>query len=144
MAISNLRTRQKSRKSYARSNAAGPLGGHAADRFSSRQLLFSLNIAPYAMVIRMRSTPSTTSILSVRVNPDERAILEAAAAQSRTSLSDFMRRKALEAAETDVLNRTIITIPAKDWERFEAWLKRPARDIPKLRELGRMTPAWER
>jgi uncharacterized protein (DUF1778 family) len=55
-----------------------------------------------------------------------------------------MRRKALEAAETDVLNRTIVTIPAKDWEKFESWLKRPARDIPKLRELGRMTPAWER
>ena len=92
----------------------------------------------------MTTTPPSTSILSVRVNPDERAILEAAAEQSRTSLSDFIRRKALEAAETDVLNRTIVTIPAKDWEKFESWLKRPARDIPKLRELGRMTPAWER
>lgn len=92
----------------------------------------------------MTTTPPSTSILSVRVTLDERAILEAAAEQSRTSLSDFMRRKALEAAETDVLNRTIVTIPAKDWEKFESWLKRPARDIPKLRELGRMTPAWER
>jgi hypothetical protein len=36
-------------------------------------------------------------------NPDERAILEAAAEQARTSLSDFMRRKALEAAEVEVL-----------------------------------------
>ncbi len=92
----------------------------------------------------MTATPTSTTILSVRVNPDERAILEAAAEQSHTSLSNFMRRKALEAAETDVLNRTVVTIPAKDWEKFEAWLKRPARDIPKLRELGRMTPAWER
>jgi hypothetical protein len=39
-----------------------------------------------------------------------------AAGQSRTSLSDFMRRKALESAEVDVLNRVVITIPAKDWE----------------------------
>ena len=92
----------------------------------------------------MANTPSTTTILSVRVNSEERAILEAAAEQSRTSLSDFMRRKALEAAETDVLNRTVVTIPAKDWEKFEAWLKRPAKEIPALRELGRIIPTWER
>ena len=85
-----------------------------------------------------------TSILSVRVSPDERAILEAAAEQSRTSLSDFMRRKALDAAEIDVLNRTIVTIPAKDWEAFEAWIERPAEAIPALRKLGRKTPSWER
>ena len=55
-----------------------------------------------------------------------------------------MRRKALEAAETDVLNRTIVTIPAKDWEKFEAWLKRPAVANPALQELGRIIPTWER
>jgi uncharacterized protein (DUF1778 family) len=63
---------------------------------------------------------ASTSVLSVRVNRDERAILEAAAERSRTSISDFVRRKALEVAEADVLNRTIVTIPAKDWDAFEA------------------------
>jgi uncharacterized protein (DUF1778 family) len=87
---------------------------------------------------------STTSILSVRVNPDERAILEAAAEQSRTSLSDFVRRKALEAAEADVLNRTVVTIPAKDWDAFESWLHRPAKSVPALKKLSRITPSWER
>jgi uncharacterized protein (DUF1778 family) len=89
--------------------------------------------------------PTTTaSILSVRVNPEERAILEAAAEQSRTSLSDFVRRKAVEAAEVDVLNRTIVTIPAKDWEAFEAWVNRPAETTPALEKLARVTPSWER
>ena len=87
---------------------------------------------------------STTSVLSVRVNPEERAILEAAAEQSRTSLSDFVRRKALEAAEADVLNRTVVTIPAKDWDAFESWLNRPAKSIPALKKLARITPSWER
>ena len=87
---------------------------------------------------------STTSVLSVRVNADERAILEAAAEQSRTSLSDFVRRKALEAAEADVLNRTVVTIPAKDWDAFESWLNRPAKSIPALKKLARTTPSWER
>jgi hypothetical protein len=54
------------------------------------------------------TTPSTnTSVLSVRVSREERAILEAAAEQAHTNLSDFVRRKALEAAEADVLNRSI-------------------------------------
>ena len=92
----------------------------------------------------MTMPSSTTSVLSVRVNPDERAILEAAAEQAHTNLSDFVRRKALEAAEADVLNRTIVTIPAADWERFEDWLHLPAKAIPALEKLARLTPTWER
>jgi uncharacterized protein (DUF1778 family) len=96
----------------------------------------------YAIVIHMKNLSITTSVLSVRVNPDERAILEAAAEQARTSLSDFMRRKSLEAAEAEMLNRSIVTIPAKDWEAFEAWIARPAEVIPVLSELARRTPSW--
>ena len=95
-----------------------------------------------AIVIHM--TNLSTTVLSVRVNPDERALLEAAADQAHTNLSDFVRRKALEAAENDLLNRTIVTIPAKDWEAFEAWINRPAEDVPGLARLARRVPSWER
>jgi uncharacterized protein (DUF1778 family) len=88
--------------------------------------------------------PSSTSILSVRVNPEERAILEAAAEQSRTTLSDFMRRKAVEAAETEMFHRGIVTIPAADWEAFETWINRPAETVPALAELARRAPSWDR
>ncbi len=87
---------------------------------------------------------STTSVISVRDNPDERAILEAATEQSRTTPSDFMRRKALEAAEIDVLGRTIVTIPAKDGDQFEAWIRATAKAIPALEELGGAIPSWEK
>lgn len=83
-----------------------------------------------------------TSVLSVRVSEDERTLLEAAAGQARTSLSDFIRRKALEAAEMDMLERPVVTIPAKDWEAFEAWADRPAERIAALEELARSDPAW--
>ena len=85
---------------------------------------------------------ATTSVLSVRVNPDERALLESAAEQAHTNLSDFIRRKALEAAEADVLNRSVVTIAAHEWEAFEAWLERPAEAIPALQELAKITPTW--
>jgi hypothetical protein len=48
--------------------------------------------------------------------------------RARTSLSDFVRRKALEAAEMTMLERPVVVIPAKDWEAFEAWADRPLAD----------------
>ena len=94
----------------------------------------------YAIVTRMSVA---SSVLSVRVNAAERAMLEAAAEQSRSSLSDFVRRKALESAELEVLNRSVVVIPGEDWEAFEAWLHRPAEFIPELAELARRKPTWE-
>ena len=43
---------------------------------------------------------ASAAVLSVRVSASERALLEAAAEQASTNLSDFVRRRALEAAET--------------------------------------------
>ena len=86
----------------------------------------------------------TTSVLSVRVNDEERALLEAASEQARTSLSDFVRRKAIEAAEIDVLERRLVAIPAKDWEAFEAWAHRPPQSIAAHDELARTDPKWRK
>ena len=84
----------------------------------------------------------TPAVLSVRVSPNERALLEAAAAHSSTNLSDFIRRKAIEAAEMDVLEHRIVTIPADDCEKVEGWVQAPAREIPALRNLAATRPAW--
>jgi uncharacterized protein (DUF1778 family) len=86
----------------------------------------------------------SSSVLSVRLSDEERELLESASSQARTNLSDFVRRKALEAAEVDVLERRVVTIPTKDWERFEAWAKRPAREVEGLKELARRPPTWRK
>ena len=65
------------------------------------------------------------------------------AEQARTSLSDFIRRKAIEAAEMEVLDYRVVTIPAEDWEKFEAWVGAPAKDVPALRELVSSRPVWQ-
>ena len=84
----------------------------------------------------------TTSVLGVRVSEDERALLAAACAQARTSLADFVRRAALEAAAIDVVERRIVAVPAADRAAFEAWADRPPRKIATLEELARADPAW--
>jgi uncharacterized protein (DUF1778 family) len=86
----------------------------------------------------------STTVLSVRVSAEERALLEAASDQARTSLSEFIRRKAVDAAESEMLERRIVTIPADDWEAFEAWTRQPSRDVPALRELATRKPTWRR
>ena len=87
---------------------------------------------------------SSSLVLSVRLSEEERALLEAASSRARTNVSDFVRRKALEAAEMDMLERRIVAIPAKDWERFEAWAAKPARKIAGLNELARRPPTWRK
>ncbi len=88
--------------------------------------------------------PGTASaVLSVRVSAAERDLLEHAAEAARTSLSDFIRRKAIEAAEMDILDHRVVTIPAADWEKFEAWVNSPAKSVPALRKLAALHPAWQ-
>ena len=85
----------------------------------------------------------TAAVLSVRVSPAERVVLESAAAQARTTLSDFIRRKAIEAAETELLERGLVTIPASDWARFENWVDSPAKSVPALHALATRKPVWQ-
>ena len=101
----------------------------------------------YDIVIHMSTKsadPSTTSVLSVRVSARERALLKEASEQARTSLSDFVRGKALEAAEIEVLERIVVVISASDWEKVEAWMDRPAEMIPGLKKLARKAATWQR
>ena len=104
-----------------------------------------LSAGLYAIVIQMKSVSETsTSVLSVRVSSDERALLEAASDQARTSLSEFVRRKALEAAEIDVIERRIFTIPVKDWKAFEAWVDASPKPVAALKKLAKKPPTWQR
>jgi uncharacterized protein (DUF1778 family) len=103
----------------------------------------------YAIVIQIGgqtkgSDIMANSVLSLRVNPQERALLEAASEQARTNLSDFVRRRAIEAAEIEVLERRLVTIPAKDWEAFETWAHRPPQKLTGLERLARTAPKWRK
>jgi len=58
--------------------------------------------------------------------------------------ADDRTRKALEAAEIDVLERRVVVIPAKDWGRFKAWAAKPARELAGIKELARRPPTWRK
>jgi hypothetical protein len=54
----------------------------------------------------------------------------------------FLRHKALDAAEADILERRIVTIAAEDWQAFKAWTTRRAEEIEGLKDLAGTTPTW--
>ena len=86
---------------------------------------------------------ATAAVLSVRVSADERTLLEAAADHARTSLSDFIRRKAIDGAEAEMLERGAVTITASEWAKFEAWVDAPAKAVPALGKLAQHKPQWQ-
>ena len=92
-------------------------------------------------------TNASTSVLSVRLSDTERQLLQDASDDARTSISDFVRRKAIEAAELQLMERRVIIIPAEHWDRIEAWAAAPARKakaLPRLVGLAKAKPTWER
>ncbi len=94
--------------------------------------------------MNVMTPPPSSSVLSVRLSAQERTLLQAAAEQAHTTLSDYVRRKALVEAEMDLMDRRIITIPAEDWDKFMAWAESPPEDVPELRRLAATRPVWEK
>jgi len=43
-----------------------------------------------------------------------------------------------------IVERRIVTMPARDWEAFEAWANRPAEEIAGLKDLARTAPTWRK
>ncbi len=87
---------------------------------------------------------AATAILSVRISPGERDLREAAAKENRTSLSDFVRRRAVEAAELAMMERRTFVIPAEKWAAIEALMDEPPKSLPALRKLAKSKPLWEK
>lgn len=86
---------------------------------------------------------TTTSVLSVRLSAPERDILERAATDAHTTISDFVRRQAIIAAEMEIMERRVVVIPAENWAMFEEWVNAPPRDVPALRRLAESRAVWE-
>jgi len=97
--------------------------------------------------MKQTSTQAPASVLTVRLSDAERQLIQHASDEAHTSISDFVRRKAIEAAELQLMERRIVTIPAEHWDKIEAWAAAPARKakaLPRLVALAKAKPAWER
>ena len=80
-------------------------------------------------------TERRTEKLDVRVSRSAKAKLQAAAAASHRSMSDFVMESALARAEETLVERRTFGLNAEAWTAFQAALNAPVRPLPRLRAL---------
>ncbi len=76
-----------------------------------------------------------TERLGLRVSASQNAILRAASEAEGTSVTDFVLRYALRAAEDGLADRRLFVLSSDRFDSFAARLELPATEIPKLRDL---------
>ena len=73
--------------------------------------------------------------LHLRVDAEQKALLEAASRAAGASVSTFVLRAATEAAADVLADRRVFVLDEAAWRVFDEALERPDQDITGLREL---------
>src|ERR1017187_9069805 len=73
--------------------------------------------------------------LHLRVDPEQKALLEAASRAAGDTVSGFVLRAATEAAADVLADRRVFVLDEQAWQVFDQALSRPATEVPGLREL---------
>lgn len=73
--------------------------------------------------------------LHLRVDAEQKAMLEAASQAAGASVSTFVLRAATEAAADVLADRRAFVLDQDSWRVFDEALIRPAQDVGGLREL---------
>lgn len=83
----------------------------------------------------MTTSHARTEKLDLRLSPQAKQRLFAAAEAERRSVSDFVLQSALEKADEALADRRLFSISAEKWDAFMEALDAPPRDVPRLRKL---------
>jgi uncharacterized protein (DUF1778 family) len=73
--------------------------------------------------------------LQLRVTPQQREVIESAAASQHETITDYVVRHAVRAAKEDLADRRYFTIDDAAWVEFKALLERPPVHKPRLARL---------
>lgn len=76
-----------------------------------------------------------TERLNLRLSEAQDGVLRRAAEARGESVSDYVLRHAVEAAEADLADRRVFVLDEKAWTRLMKTLSRPARPASRLHRL---------
>jgi uncharacterized protein (DUF1778 family) len=85
-----------------------------------------------------------TAKLDLRLSPEAKQKLQAAAEVSRRTVSEFVLESALVRAEETLADRTRFNLDADRWKAFLEALDAPPRDLPRLSRLFREPGIFDR
>jgi uncharacterized protein (DUF1778 family) len=83
----------------------------------------------------MTNTVTRSEKIDIRLTPAAKQKLFAAAQAQHRSVSDFVLQSALAQADLALVERPRLLMNAEQWERFQAALDAPPRDLPRMRRL---------
>jgi uncharacterized protein (DUF1778 family) len=92
---------------------------------------------------RVPSRPTAAAAISMRMNDDDRTLIDQAAVLSGKSRSEFMLDAARRAASEAILDRTLFRMKPTDFTRFTELLDAPPQPNAKLRRLMQAKAPWE-
>lgn len=81
----------------------------------------------------MQASSAKQQRLEARITPEQKELLQQAAALEGTSLSDFVVRSAQRAAEQSIRDHAVITLTARESQAFVEALLEPAAPNAALR-----------
>jgi uncharacterized protein (DUF1778 family) len=87
---------------------------------------------------------SRTTKLDLRLSPEAKARLSAAATARRQSVSQFVLESALGRADDALAERQRFSLDADRWTEFMAALDAPPRTLPRLERLLRDATPFDR
>lgn len=76
-----------------------------------------------------------TDRLDIRITPDARQLLQQAAKERHTTISQFVLESALHSASAVLAERTRLALDAKQWAAFMAALDAPPRRHARMERL---------
>jgi uncharacterized protein (DUF1778 family) len=79
----------------------------------------------------------------MRLAPEAKEKISAAAAVSDRSVSEFVVRSALDRAEETLADQRVFLLDADRWKALTAALDAPPRVLPELRKLLERKAPWE-
>ncbi len=100
-----------------------------------------MSVAAHALVHGVRCayaggvTGAKDDRLHLRVEPAQKALLEAASSASGSTVSAFVLKAATEAAADILADRQVFILDEAAWQAFDHALDRPASEVAGLREL---------
>jgi uncharacterized protein (DUF1778 family) len=82
--------------------------------------------------------------LDLRLTPEAKRTLFAAAQATRRSVSDFVLESALTRAQETLADRSRFGLNTEQWKAFQEALDAPPRELPRLKRLFQEPSVFER
>ncbi len=82
--------------------------------------------------------------LNIRIKERSRNLIEHAAEVADTTVSDFVREAAIEAAKNTLLDRVLFQVDAGRWDEFKALIDASPAENARLHDLMMRKPVWEK